>query len=402
MSNQKIQEKIDEYLKTSNWKRYFDEKKGKYYYYDKISKKTQWNCPSPIRDYEQELINNENIASKEQELQEEKQETKQPPINVVNPSSLGKRLNVGYLDDEEEEERPSKISSSLKNSMTANNFEATDNYRVEKSISEDTVELKQAEIEVHGTPYQDEDSHKYDGDESVESKGFDDYADTMDEEKLQLRRIENEKNDLRDILSKKDSILEPNAISNAKKLMSEYSEPPKGVVGLLGSSYVGYPYLNHILFHINFYCKNLPGGKDSLSFSNPKDWEDSFESFANERIIEAFGKLIELKFNMKVMDSLVPNLEEDPPIWLTKLLKYDRIYQSFKNLESKFPSSNFLKFIEKVKSTLASVPSELNNSDSLNKGLTELANSNNLFINSLTICSLRKLLFTSFLKVSLI
>ena len=252
----------DSFLKTTNWRSTTMEN-GKLYYYDKVTKKSQWNKP-------EELVKFENTLTLEKFKTSISKETADSMSIVESESLNDKKDEIQLQDDVKLQEQPAK------------------------------QELTKEQLE--------------------------------------------------SILDSKDSILEPNIISIAKKLLQKDTSPAT-VVEKLSNSYTGYPLMIKIILD----CIKL--GKILEITQNQHNTSKLHSNFVNttahakietiasntyndELLVPILSDLISNRFNRKTADHLISNTNNTTnnqnlpviPVYIHNLIKDKKFKEILQDL----------------------------------------------------------------------
>ena len=249
----------DSFLKTTNWRSTTMEN-GKLYYYDKVTKKSQWNKPEELVKFEYTLTL---------------------------------------------EKFKTSISKETEDSMSV--------------VESESLNDKKDEIQL------------------------------QDDIKLQELPVKQEltKEQLESILDSKDSILEPNIISIAKKLLQKDTSPAT-VVEKLSNSYTGYPLMIKIILD----CIKL--GKILEITQNQHNTSKLHSNFVNttahakietiasntyndELLVPILSDLISNRFNRKTADHLITNTNNNQnlpviPVYVHNLIKDKKFKEILQDL----------------------------------------------------------------------
>jgi hypothetical protein len=280
-----------------------DEKKRKYYYYNKTSGTSQWVKPPVIAEYEKVLLKEYNST-----------------FNVVYNQVDKPELSSDKVSIAEEE-----LSTNKKQKLTQNS--STD-----------------LPVETHAQIL---DLKPPDSIENIHARQL---ADEND-----MKRIEA-------VLAQKDAIMEPDVAQQVKALVQTHKQPPATVVRSLVGTYTGYAQMSRIVLEWIALAEEL----SEPQATTKKQGDISFKSeiahvvergavdeksaisahppllpAQEETVVALVAQLIRQRFNRSLVDELVLQFRATP-LWLAELMRDDTFRVVLMDLHIANPSSSFL------------------------------------------------------------
>lgn len=158
------------------------------------------------------------------------------------------------------------------------------------------------------------------------------------------------KAELEQIIERKDSILEPNAVSTAKALIQDHHASPEDIVQKLANSYSGFPAMSRMLVEWIQLAKILEL-KQSAVHLNTTSLAHYGSAFYGEEVLSAHvADLLKLRFNRKGADSLVTQPDDAKslpvvPAYVHTLLQNDNYKAALQELYTVHDQSALLQAV---------------------------------------------------------
>jgi hypothetical protein len=307
-------EKVVEFAKNSTEYRVNrDEVKKKYFYYNKISKTSQWVKPPEIAEYENVLMKEYNIT-----------------FNLVAVDAVIKTESLKSI---------SLVSDASCAQLSEN--------KKRKLIHDGCNDLStSASPVVVNTPL-----------ETPDVK-FPDFIEDMHTRQL---AVENDMKRIESVLAQKDAIMEPDVAQQVKALIQIHKQPPATVVRSLVGTYTGYAQMSRIVLEWIALAEELnepkaisnkQGGISlKLGVVQTEQSEEKASSVisvhpplspvAEETVVAVVAQLIRQRFNRSLVDDLVLQFRATP-LWLGELMRDDAFRAMLMDLHAANPGSSFL------------------------------------------------------------
>lgn len=363
------------FLKTTTWRTASNEK-GKVYYFDKITKKTQWDLPDIMKEFMKQiptivrlqlkdkanLISN--AVSHDKELDVRSDEIVDVHDNNINNPENADRIEVD--DDNIDRRKESQYDrddthDESDDSSHQSQYDNTEDDNMFQYKSTDTQNFNQSYMQID-----DDDNIQSDSNNNNTMSTNHDTVDNT-EEILYLSNV----------LCKRDSILEPDVIPKTKRLRFLNNEEPKVTVKRLSDNYVGYPVMTNIVAEWLIYAKYLnqqsnhtdkhsssnishtnastaavdPVSTDlntngqSTSHKDAKAIHQDITSEVEILIMKEISKLIRQKFDKHVDEVILQS--SNIPTWLLEMMQDDILRSTLIQLYNSHSDSSLLGFVLK-------------------------------------------------------
>lgn len=267
------------------WRCAIDPKSKKFYFFNKTTKETTWQMPEELKVIESMLI--EQVLKKRVVV----------PLETTSSSIV--------VPARPEEQRESKNVSDINQSETLTlKINSTKKVEPVHPVSQPKAAVAEERAAV------------------------------VDEEP-----VEGEEEKLLELLSRKDSILEPDTIRNAQRLIKVYKQSPKMIIDKLAGTYSGYPQMCQILLDVLGFAQSLEG-RAQASYEQP-------EKVAQDHFID----LARHRFNKKQADEILLRYSHTP-FWLKDMIHNEDTRELLNELNMKHRDSKFLRLCTKEMNAL--------------------------------------------------
>lgn len=401
---------LDVYLKCTNWRRAKDDK-GRVYYYNKTTRETRWNPPDDVNGFEKYLIQwtqkqykarKSTMKSKAEEAvpTQTSSQNDLPPgeaistANNTDVESIKQSQSESQFESQQDavkhelnsqmavEEEPAAVQGEDKSTVQADTSQQSQEERmdVDERKSDDRSVYDDDDYDMEGTPeqYSDYEQHEDDYDqydyeetqiheqynESTEmnsekfgdARGGDHEAQDQNNEENMDQETSNEEEikTLASILSKRDSILEPDVIVNTKRLRYLTNENPTTTVKRLSDNYVGYAPMTNILSEWLMFAKILnedasvvkvtPITSIAEQLQQYKLNHEKKEKEIHKMILQELSLLLKQKFDRSAADAIILQMS-DIPSWLLAMMNDEILRKTLIELYNLNSDSTLLGFV---------------------------------------------------------
>lgn len=346
---------IKNFLKNTEW-RCTTDPKGRTYYYHKGTKKTQWNKPDELVEFEKTLdskLSEDPLVKSNDDTDSNKPE---PIVNddasiVRQPEATSTTVTTGIsgikLPITVFSEKLSAKVQTLKNPFNISEESDEEEIEAPQTSSDNLMKAKPSDEAKLSSEDPSEKRWRFSPDERSEQS-------VEDREASKKRRMEDSTAvpipSEESIFQAKDSFVNPVAIDLLMTRIKEHPEEEVDLIKQLISNYVGYYHMSRIVMEWLGYADHLiqqkSGGTEmaaSLSFGSG---ERTTEELHQQKIKQLLCDILGNRFTRKAADSnkeLLDLVQSPQPNWLSDLVGDAQVAETLKNLHQKYPESQFLR-----------------------------------------------------------
>jgi hypothetical protein len=347
---------IDLFLKSTSWRRATHDD-GRVYYYDKTTKKSQWHAPNEVTQFEtylqtytQNQLKSRKSSSSSQQPSQTAAATSSSSFANVKPESkvveaktqLQEVKKAQEAAEVEEEEEESVADSERTPEQDYDEDSDDDEHLYGDNVLIDTHDYTYSETEQsHGAILE-----RYNSMETVshDSSANNNIAESAEKKEAEIKSLVS-------ILSKRDSIIEPNVVPNTKRLRLLTNEDPMTTIKRLSDNYIGFAPMANIATEWLIVAKLL---NHQPSLFKPNANPDILHEFLKQReeekkeignlIMNELANMIKHKFDRNAADAIILKVS-DIPAWLLAMMKNDILRKTLIELYNMHTDSTLLGFV---------------------------------------------------------
>lgn len=344
---------IELFLKTTTWRR-ATHNDGRVYYFDKITKKSQWHQPKEVHQFETYLQTYTQNQMKSRKSSSSNQADSRHTTSTSSTQAKDKHVesDEGIVQSSAQSQDDEKEHDDEEDDASASNSDRTPEQDYDDNSDDDGL-YGSTLMDTHDYTYSETDHHMHgsilERYNSMESVSHDDENQNIVVESTVKK--EEEIQSLVSILSKRDSIVEPNVVQNTKRLRVLTNEDPMTTIKRLSDNYIGLASMANIVTEWLIAAKLLT---NQPSLFKPNSNPEILQEFEKQRelerkeigrlIMQELASMIKHKFHRNAADAIILKVSDIPP-WLLAMMKDDILRKTLIELYNMNTDSALLGFV---------------------------------------------------------